>query len=510
MPDASFEPTQRLHPTSWLFGVLTFVRQLIVPLIAAALFGSRSGTHLWLWAALIPLVAAAAWRQLFYRYGLGPTGLVIRDGIFFRNVRQIDYARIENIDTARGPLHRLLGVAELRVETSTGGKPEALIQVLGLRDAETLRQQVFAHRGETHTTAAPPPSEKCLLRLPASELVKFGLIDNRGMILVAGFFGLLQQTGALELWGAFLKARISSQAVDTLTTFAPLAQALLGFALLVALVLLVRVFSILLTLVTLHGFRLTRAGDDFRVRYGLATRVSLTLRARRIQAAYATETLLHRVFRRVSVRVDLAGGAATGQSSEEANIKIRWLAPLAEPAQARSLIAQALPDIDVARPLAWQPLAPGARRRIFVKICAAWSVSLLVLAALLRTWLPLALLVATAIISWWHAVMYVRYTRWALHEDALFFRRGWLTRRLAIVPRNRVQVVCVTSSPFDRRHRMAAVRVDTAGAAAQADQVRIPYLEAQVARELAAALYASAAKSELDTLSVPEDTSAPP
>src|SRR5690606_38151898 len=83
VPDAPYEPTQRLHPMSWIFGVLAFVRQLIVPLIVAAIFGSRGGAPTWIGFAIVPLVAAAVWKQIFYRYGLGPAGLVIRDGVFF-------------------------------------------------------------------------------------------------------------------------------------------------------------------------------------------------------------------------------------------------------------------------------------------------------------------------------------------------------------------------------------------------------------------------------------------
>jgi hypothetical protein len=42
MADA-FEPRERLHPMSWFFGALTFIRQFIVPLIAAAVFGALLG-----------------------------------------------------------------------------------------------------------------------------------------------------------------------------------------------------------------------------------------------------------------------------------------------------------------------------------------------------------------------------------------------------------------------------------------------------------------------------------
>ncbi len=496
MFDDAFEPTKRLHPMSWLFGALTLARHLIFPAIAAVIFGSRNGFPLWLaWLAVPPLFVVF-WNQHVYRYGCGPTGLVIREGVFFRNVRQIDYSRIENIDTERGVLHRLLGVAEVRVETSTGGKPEALIQVLGLEAAEALRQHVFASRAEGRSTAADAQqeAEETLLRLPALELVKFGLIDNRGLIVVAGAFGLLHESGAIEFWATLVRQRMGAAALDALVASGPLIQIALGLGVLVVALLLVRALSVMLALVTLHDFTLTRVGADLRARYGLLTRVALTLRLRRIQAAHVKDTVLHRLFRRVSVRVDLAGTADALQGGAEAHGKVRWLAPLAEPGRARELIAKALPTVDFSAAANWQPLAARAQRRVFRRSLAVWILASTVLALAFQTYLPFALLFVGIPLSLWYAAKYVRYTRWALQPDALFFRHGWLTRKLVIVPRDRVQVVCLKQSPFDRRHRTASVCIDTAGAASRSDRIRVPYLDLDVASSLAAALYESSAR----------------
>jgi putative membrane protein len=90
-----------------------------------------------------------------------------------------------------------------------------------------------------------------------------------------------------------------------------------------------------------------------------------------------------------------------------------------------------------------------------------------------------------------HAHLYVKYTRWALERNVLLFRSGWVTRRLTIVPRDRVQTVNVSTSPFDRRRHMASLSVDTAGGSSMSAGVHIRYLPADVARRLADALYAT-------------------
>jgi len=495
--ELELQPRERLHPMSWLFAVIAFGRQFIVPLIAAALFGSREGEPIWLATVLVPMLLAAVWKQYFYRYGFAADALVIREGLFFHNIRRIDYARIENVDTERGILHRLLGVAEVKVETSTGGKPEALIQVLSLAAADALRRQVFARRSEEVEPQQSTQPSAPELHLPPSEVIKFGLIDNRGMVVVAGLFGLLYETGLLEAWSVSLRERLNLQTFDQIVAGDWLIQAGVVLATLLAVLIVLRVFSVVLALLTLYDFTLARAAGDLKVRYGLLTRLSLTLRLSRIQAVHRTETLLHRLFDRVSLRVDLAGGTrGQGEQNQDAAKSVRWLAPVVEPARGDELIALALPDVRFATPPQWQPLAPGAHKRVFRMSAFFWSFAGVALAAITREYYPLALVAIGLPISWWHARMYVRYTGWALQEDALFVRMGWLTRTLAVVPRNRIQTAQWAESPFDRRHAMASVTVDTAGAGSRSDVVRIDYLERDVAVELARELYTSVAHDE--------------
>ena len=61
------------------------------------------------------LSAAALFRYWSYRYRLDHDELVVRQGVLFRNERHIPYARVQNIDLVQNPLHRLFGVAEVRL-----------------------------------------------------------------------------------------------------------------------------------------------------------------------------------------------------------------------------------------------------------------------------------------------------------------------------------------------------------------------------------------------------------
>ncbi len=84
---------------------------------------------------------------------------------------------------------------------------------------------------------------------------------------------------------------------------------------------------------------------------------------------------------------------------------------------------------------------------------------------------------------------------WAVGDQAVLFRSGWLWRELTIARFNKIQAVTLSESPFDRRARMASVAVDTAGAAAAAHRVAIPYLARSTADDLHRRLSDEAART---------------
>jgi putative membrane protein len=80
--------------------------------------------------------------------------------------------------------------------------------------------------------------------------------------------------------------------------------------------------------------------------------------------------------------------------------------------------------------------------------------------------------------------MYVKHTRYAAIEGAVFYRSGWWVRRLSVVRCNKIQALSLEESPFDRRNGMASLSVDTAGAGKTGHRIDIGYLLADAAAEM--------------------------
>lgn len=462
----------------------------------------------WLLLFLIPATIVAITNYFSFRVRYEGTELVIKSGIFFRNERHVPYTRIQNLDAVRNVVHRLLGVTEVRVETGGGEAPEATIRVLHESVFEEMRRRIFAGRAAAHGTdesgveasaaeETPTLQPRTLLHLPLSELFLHGVLENRGMLIIAAGYGLLWEAGVFRaVWDRVANGGYGPGLVrDTFRRIAageplPFGQIAVLLVGIVGLLVLVRVLSMIWSGLRLYEFRLSRIGEDLRTEYGLLTRVTATVPLRRVQTVTIRETPLQRLVNRQSVRVETAGGQ---EKSEDGPKRPReWLAPIVRGSAVPALVREVLPGFEL-EALDWRPLHARAFRRAVKP--ALFFGAIVTLPILFTMGWRAVLLVLPFTLAWMTLVAWqqIQRTLWAVTEDAVAFRSGWLWRTVTIAPVVKIQTVDCIESPFDRRWSMARVRVDTAGASERSHGVAIPYLSRATARELYHWLSAQAA-----------------
>jgi putative membrane protein len=494
---------RRLHPLSFLFEVGGQLQQLIVPALVVLVGAGSAGLdwQAWLVLLVIPYAAISLIRCLSFRYRFDASELVITKGFIFRSERHVPYGRIQNIDAVQNVVHRLLRVVDVRVETGGGEEPEARMRVLPVQALDEMRERVFAGRSGGAATVEDPsavaaPVRHTLLKLHPRELLLAGFIDSRGLVIVGAAFGLLWEAGLFDptldmIFGESASergvVRMSIRGLIGGGIPSPASMALMAGAL-AAVLLFIRVLSMMWSLVRLYGFRLDRTGDDLRTEFGLFTRVMATIPLHRIQTLTIREAPLHRFFAKASVRVDSAGS-----EGGEGAVKRESLAPIVSSSALPQLLRDVLPDVDMSR-MAWQPVDPrGFRRALRVSlIMAAFFTTPFVV---VLKWWTLALLTALSAWAVVHAHLYVKHLGWALVDQAVLFRSGYLWRRVTIARYTKIQAVTLSESPFDRRARMARVRVDTAGASDASHRVDIPYLGRETAGRLHHLLAGQAAQT---------------
>ncbi len=164
------------------------------------------------------------------------------------------------------------------------------------------------------------------------------------------------------------------------------------------------------------GFTVADSPDGLRLRHGLVNVQSQTVPPGRVQAIEISEPLLWRRKGWVRVSLNVAGLQADDSGQHE-----HVLLPVAPHDVARQIISRVMPGVDPGA-MDFDPAPDAARRR-------AW----------------------------------LQFRNLGVAHDGLVLAasRGFLTRRVAVIPHARTQSVGVTRGPWERRLGLASVRVDS-------------------------------------------------
>jgi len=488
---------RRLHPWSWLFVLIQQLKSFALPLLVLLFTGRGNSWELWGLAGGGVLVLVSLLQYFFYRFRVEADGIVIRSGVFQKSHRHIPYQRVHNVALHQSLLHRVFGVAEVRLESAGGMKPEAEMRVLSLDDAHALEELVRAQGADAPSTgedgATTAPESRVLLSMSTAEVIKLGLISNRGVIAVAAAFGLLAQADLLDVlvepWARDAVDWGRNQHLDWIGWLIGAALLLLFF------VVAMRLLSVALALLQFHGFTLTEQGRRLSAQRGLLTRLRANMPRSRIQAWSLREGLLYRWFGRQGLRVDSASiDTANDQRS------LRDLAPLAAPAAMEALIQHLLP-VGHWPMRAWRRLHHRAWRRQFT-FPALLSLALAAAMTWLNGLVGLAVLVLLPVLLV-RAIVWARHAGWSEEEGVIAVREGWLDKRWRFAEVRKIQSLSLVQSPIDRYHGMATLLMDTVGASPFDPPLRIRYLPVEEAMALRDQLAAT-----MDAPAIPARTAA--
>jgi len=460
----------RLHPLTLLFAVGNLLKGAAIPVIVLLFFGrDRFAGGLLLVFVAIPLVLALI-RYFTFTYEIAGSELLIRHGLLQKTERNIRLDRVQDIRLEQGLLHRAFGMTDVHVETAGGKGPEASLSVLSRAEAERLREAVFARASalkpaipasET-TTPVSNSSQEIIRQLSLRELVLAGLTSNRAasaMALVLVVFGLLDDVMPKAQYQRLIESTVHrveewmSQAADL--------QWLVVLLAAVALVLVGMVLSIIGSVVTFYGFKLSRQGEDLHRAYGLLTRRTSSLPRKRIQVLKIEETFLRRLFRLATLRADTAGGRVTDSPEDRGGRDV--LMPVLPTNEVNPMLAVFFPGLSM-ETLSWRRVSRRAIRRATAKgavFCLLAAAASLVIE---RHWFgvwPLLFFPVVYVLS----VLSYRHLGYAMEGNYFSTRRGWLSRATHLVPIRNAQSIIIRQTPFDRRHGVATLSVDTAGQA---------------------------------------------
>ncbi|MAO40764.1 MAG: hypothetical protein CMK70_11300 [Pseudohongiella sp.] len=442
-----------------------FLKQAVnlIPLAVVVITGGEQIRMIIMWVlaiglpGLIVLHAGVSW--WFFRYCADANTLHIREGIFKRTQLTLDYDRIQQADIRQPWYFRPFGQSVLGVESAGSDGKEVELAGLSLDQSEKLRQTMMLHKQEQQCRAgieqndsevwpdgSPQPDLKVDLPLP--EIARYGLIHNPVLLVLPV---VAYPIGQLDLIDDWLVPRVEGLVATFTNGSSFIETVLMSSAAVLVLLVLIVVFSVLLSIVRYYGFTLTVHGQRYQTRAGLLSIVSRSFQYARLQRLVLQQGIIARLLDRKSLRIDQSGRPDAIQQTKS------FFVPVLD-ASRESELATSLklnkPD--------WQSVHPAS-------MVMPWLISttiLVVMTGLIADWNSLWMSVSgtlagalTGLLVW------AGWRRRAVHIDEqwLAVRRGVIGQQQSWIPAHKMQTLRIRQGPWLRLWGVSALHVLSAG-----------------------------------------------
>ncbi|WP_131098869.1 PH domain-containing protein [Streptomonospora litoralis] len=354
------EPVYRLSRLTLVTAPINYLRNYLVPVLVALVAGTYSFNP-WVLGgaagAIVMMLVSGIVTWYTFRYQVGAERLEIRRGLINRSRRSIPLERIRGVDITSNLLHRMLGLAVVKIEAAAGGggSEEGKLDAVTAPEAERLRRVLLRRRaylrGDEGTPVAPAdapsadtaagaqaePDDDAEVYFAMPRAWYFYAVLSLGYLLTP-FVALATLVGFLgQGVGEAVAERIGDIAVDVYERAIEMTVTLLIVAavvLVLVLLLAMPLFAVVSYTVTHWRFTLLRRGDALVAERGLLTRQSVTLEKRRIRGHELMDNPLERTRAAVRLRAIVTG---LGQTATRA-----MLMPIGPRATVEAVVERAL------------------------------------------------------------------------------------------------------------------------------------------------------------------------
>ncbi|MFB4285391.1 PH domain-containing protein [Nonomuraea sp. MTCD27] len=286
---------QRLSPKVLLIDPVRMLPSLLLPLVGVLFVGGFSArSYGYAAAGVVAAVVFSVIRWVTFTYEIVGDRLETKRSLVSRSVRTIPLERIRGVDVSTPPMHRLLGLTVLKIDTgASGDTEEAKLAGVTLEEAERLKAVLLRRAAvpETHVTGAVPPSgptERPIIDVPRRWLL-YGPLSGAYLLTPFAFAG-----GAVGLafqWGDELG--VSQDAAWTAGQWLWERPYLL-LAVAVLLVLAMPFTGGLMYAIFNWNFRLKRRDGYLVAERGLINRRSVSLESQRVRGYEIVDGLAER------------------------------------------------------------------------------------------------------------------------------------------------------------------------------------------------------------------------
>jgi len=424
---------------------------------------------------------------------------LIKSGLLWKQERRIPLKRFQDVEIHQSFIHRFLKMAKVVIKTAGSDQQEAVLEVISETEARDFKKLLVRSQSQElpipdpHQLTSSPSGEQketLLLKLSFRDLLIGGLSSRIAgtlgaliaviiyfwvVLVVGSYFGLgnfeipdfdyfPDWTSYLPLEGTIFEPVLSLFLNDTLGKSIFLILA--GF-----------LFSLVKFMVKHFHYRLFQTGDILTKSEGLLNTRSSSLAADRVQALKIEESLLRRWLKLAEIWVDSAGD----RNQVDDQKKRDSFVPVMSRQGAFQAVLEIMEKLRVAEPK-WNKIS---RKSIFRGSRVGWLILTVIViqCALAFGWFALFWLPGFPLIYMYNLKRF-RITGYWYDDNYLIFRKGWINRTTLYLPIKNIQNVSLTQNPFDRRHGLGSITLDTAGQSNTGGGTMIRHLPFEKARQI--------------------------
>jgi putative membrane protein len=427
------ETPRRLHVAAIVVDAVRSTLQLVGgALVIAIVRGGTPGVAAATAVAGIAISSVISWVTWRHKaYWLDDIALHYRSGVFTPDEKVVPRARVQGVDTVTGPIQRLFGVVELRV------------QVPGASDADEIVLSAVTHEEAARLRRAlgqPEPAEPdARVQLGRRGLLLTALTSPQisvAVSAVAGIYALFQNVVDVERDGEGLLSRLDSPQAIALAVAVVLGAAY--------------VLSFLAAIVVFAGFEVERDAQVLRIRRGLLERRAQSIPLERVDGVVIVEGLARGPLGLAALRLETAA-----HGGEKAIA--RTLLPLVRRAEAEEVIARLLPGLAIEPGELARPPRRALRRFVLPQAIAGAALG----AAPVVLWTSAAW-PALPVLALLGAALGLRDYRGAgvrVAGTVVVVREVRIARRTLLARRHRLQAHALVRTRLQERAALADLRV---------------------------------------------------
>lgn len=437
---------KRLHPVVIVLTIGKRIKDFIFSFIALFFIWNNGGKLLLFGASavvIIGIILVSIFSWLRYTYRLEENELRIEYGVFVRKKRYIPLERIQSLDVSEGILQRLCGMVKVRIETAGGSgsdEAEAVLSAISKAEAHYIQEYVAMAKNPSVSGVedVQEPSTHTVFKMTSSQLVLLSLTSGGVGVVISAVLAFLSQLDDFLPYEKLFRG-VEQLAVSNIVVIAILV--FIGF-------LAAWIVALFGTMLKYANFQVVKTEHDLVISQGLLEKRQITIPLSRIQAIRINENIVRQWLGYGSVMVESAGGSASNKEGSKV-----LLLPLVKLQDIEKILGPVLTDYRFA-----SSFTPVPKRAMNRYVFRSWIIIVPLVGAsivFLKVWGLLSLIILALVTIW--GVLKYKDAGWRVEEQQLSLRYRSLVRTTVFIKKNKLQVLELKESYFQRRKDLATL-----------------------------------------------------